>query len=207
MAENSKISSDRFDEMPIGGVKGARLGAHRAAPKTRYTGRWVLAVLVMTVVFASAGIVFISIQGAEKTVFSDAAVRTFDRIEAQKPATPEPETPPAAPELADKVDPNRSVAVVNASQVAGLARSVANHVKENSLGMIGVVGNAERGSDEVSRVYHVLPEHAEAARALARELGGLEVVESRDYASYGADLVVVLEGGYAGPGAPERAAP
>ncbi len=197
-------SQDRFDTVPVGGVQGQRVGAHRAAPRSRSFGKWLLAVLAATVLCTAAGIFLVATQGVDETIFSKAALSKVDHSATDKQAAKENSAPEQLEAAVDQVDASRGVAVVNAADINGLAAAVADHVKKNSLGIVGVVVTADGEPIPESTLYYANSEYAAGARALARELGGLPAVESSEYASYGADYVLVLGTEYAGPGAPAQ---
>ncbi|WP_420099675.1 LCP family protein [Corynebacterium sp.] len=97
-------------------------------------------------------------------------------------------------------DPAEStVSVYNASQVGGLASRVGDLISGAGYGM-GDVGNAAETGISESQV-NVADENDPAARGLAEQLGGLNVVE--DSSLEPGEIRVTLSGTYDGPGTSE----
>lgn len=190
---------DRFDRVPVAGVKGGRVGAHRAEPYPKVFLKWLLTVLILTVTLSLAGILWLKFVGAA-TVQNIAGVT--DRQETTqetpqqtqpKPEQPAPQPPAEEPEPAvPEVDPQATVTVLNGSGITGRAAQVAEMLRNNALGQVGFVGNAASGVQNSSVVYYSSEADADRARALAERLGaGVTAEFAAAYSSYGSDLVVV----------------
>lgn len=95
------------------------------------------------------------------------------------------------------------VNVLNASQIQGLAARVADLATNYGYG-IGEVGNATESGVSQSQVNAKNPSDP-AARALARQLGGLPIVTDSSLGDK--ELSITLAGTYSGPGTLENSAP
>ncbi|MGP9724080.1 LCP family glycopolymer transferase [Corynebacterium sp. AOP40-9SA-29] len=105
----------------------------------------------------------------------------------------------SASDIEDYEPSESTVSVYNASGVSGLAARVGDLVSGAGYGM-GEVGNATETGISESQV-NVADENDPAARGLADQLGGLDVVE--DASLEPGEIRVTLSGTYNGPGTSE----
>lgn len=209
-----KFPLDRFDAVPRGGKAGTRTGAHRVHPKPRFWVRWVLAVLLCTLLFSLLGILWLMRVGAESTVFTsakEAAERALIRGESQnqqgdvadaqpgavsKPDSGAPEpapTPASQPAPEPQINPNASVVVLNGTGRTGLAAQFGRKLTSNNWGVLDSVADADRADYAKTTVFYADPAFADAAAALARHMGdGTTAKHDTAYAARGSNLVVVL---------------
>lgn len=199
MGQRYVYPADRFDTVPVGGRRGARLGAHRANPRQRFLGRWVLLVLSCTLVLTLLGVLWLMRVGADSTVFSSAkdAVKSGETVtptpapvEAETAQAPEPapEPEPAQP----VINPDATVTVLNGTVTAGLAGRVAQEITDSGWGNVIAVGNTpDYAETAISAIYYADEAQATAAQALAVQLG-IAAHFDPAYANYGSDLVVVI---------------
>lgn len=125
--------------------------------------------------------------------FFDDLANTDDEAAEEKP---EETTDPNAP-IEDFKAEDYTVDVLNGGDVAGLAASVGSLVEGYGYKQ-GKVGNAPESGISESQV-NAKDKNDPAAHALARQLGGLKVVEDPDLGDK--ELSITLAGTYSGPGA------
>ncbi|WP_166986014.1 LytR C-terminal domain-containing protein [Canibacter zhoujuaniae] len=181
-AQKLKFPQDRFDDIPIGGGRDAKIGAHRAVPRPAFFGKWVLTVLVLTIIVSALGILWI-------TQWSGGAA-VADRVTAATKSE----------KVVAELDPEARVIVVNGTTVSELADSVAGEISNRDLGQVQFTDIAADSDVKISAVFYADDAYEGAAIALARELGGVSHYKSETYAEQPADLVVLLGSDYQGPG-------
>lgn len=136
------------------------------------------------------------------TVDNDQVHEFFEDLLGDKPGEESTSSDKPA-DITDYKAKDYKVNVFNASEAPGLAARVSDLAKDYGY-KPGKVGNhAETGISE-SQVNAKNPDDP-AARALAKQLGGLNVVEDSSLDEH--ELSVTLSGTYAGPGILEQSAP
>lgn len=136
------------------------------------------------------------------TVDNDQVHEFFEDLLGDKPGEESTSSDKPA-DITDYKAKDYKVNVFNASEAPGLAARVSDLAKDYGY-KAGKVGNhAETGISE-SQVNAKNPDDP-AARALAKQLGGLNVVEDSSLDEH--ELSVTLSGTYAGPGILEQSAP
>ena len=136
------------------------------------------------------------------TVDNDQVHEFFEDLLGDKPGEESTSSDKPA-DITDYKAKDYKVNVFNASEAPGLAARVSDLAKDYGY-KPGKVGNhAETGISE-SQVNAKNPDDP-AARALAKQLGGLTVVEDSSLDEH--ELSVTLSGTYAGPGVLEQSAP
>lgn len=136
------------------------------------------------------------------TVDSDQVHKFFEDMLGDKPGEESTSSDKPA-DITDYKAKDYKVNVFNASEQAGLAARVSDLAKDYGY-KSGKVGNyAETGISE-SQV-NAKDADDPAARALAKQLGGLNVVEDSSLDEH--ELSVTLSGTYTGPGILEQSAP
>ena len=129
------------------------------------------------------------------TVDTDQVHKFFEKLLGDKPGEEKKDSDKPA-SITDYEAKDYKVNVFNASEQAGLAARVADLTKAYGY-KAGKVGNyAETGVSE-SQVNAKSADDP-AARALAKQLGGLHVVEDPSLDEH--ELSVTLSGTYSGPG-------
>ncbi|MDK8869809.1 MULTISPECIES: LCP family protein [Corynebacterium] len=136
------------------------------------------------------------------TVDTDQVHKFFKELLGDKPGEEEPTSDKPA-DITDYKAGDYKVNVFNASEQAGLAARVSELAKQYGY-KSGKVGNHPETGVSESQVNAKNADDP-AARALAKQLGGLPVVQDSSLDEH--ELSVTLSGTYAGPGILEQSAP
>ncbi|WP_244304753.1 LytR C-terminal domain-containing protein [Leucobacter viscericola] len=178
------IPEDRFDRVERSG----RVGAHRVTVRPRYVWQYLIAALLGFALLTTAGIFAVqSIGNVEALPLLGDKGGTAD---TQKPATA-------------KLDPKATVAVFNGTPTENLAGALEKIIPEKSWGNVVYAGSAGKDDVKISAVFYRDAADQAAAAGLAAKLGGISTYETKDYADYGARLIVLIGEDYAGPGIEE----
>lgn len=178
-AARPRLPEDRFDGLERSG----RVGSHRLVARPRRFWVYFLAFLVGVAVLTGAGILLLQTIGTDIPVLREGGGGGEHLVEQVKP----------------EINPEATVAVLNGTQTPGLEAGVAQVIADNGWGQIGFSQVAASNEVQISAVFYVDPADEAAALGLAKELGGVSIYQSEDYAEYGVQLVVLLGADYAGP--------
>lgn len=178
---------DRFDRIQPSG----RVGAHRVTARPRYTWQYLIAGLLGFALLTTAGVI---------------AVHSIGNT-GKLPLTGRPSGGGSVTQTPDAVlNPDATVAVLNGTETQNLAAALDGIITESKWGKIIFSGSASASDVKISAVFYSDPAQASAAAGLAAKLGGLSTYTTEDYASYNADLIVLIGADYAGPGLDEAKA-
>lgn len=180
-----RTTPDRFDEIP---ADSARRGAHRTS--LRPTSKWaifawmMLAAFVVVLVVLGFLIMVNGLFGSKPAASSSASATSSVSKSATASASPT-----AAPTVAPTVDPKSPVDVLNGTDTAGLAGTMATRLA-NAGWSIGTKGNADNVA--TTKVYYSNAALKGVALGVVQSLGFGTAVQSDAYASAASPITVVL---------------
>jgi len=177
---------DRFDVVP---PELERVGAHRA-PHARGRGLlWLVWCLVAILVIVGAGWIYLRVLDQGLFGASPSPQPTVTETASGSPSSSASATPSPTPTPTATVAPSVSVSVLNGARVAGLAAKKAQVLQ--SAGWTSVTtGNASAAA--TTTIYYADDSLKGAALGVAQSLGLGTVTQSDQFASGGAQIVVVL---------------
>lgn len=180
-----RSTPDRFDEIP---ADTARRGAHRTSirPKSRWALFAWLALAAFLVVMVVLGFL-ITVNGLFGS--KPAANPTSSASSSASKSATATATPTAAPAVAPTVDPKSPVDVLNGTDTAGLAGTMATRLA-NAGWTIGTKGNADNVPN--TKVYYSNAALKGAALGVVQSIGFGTAVQSDAYANAASPITVVL---------------
>ncbi len=181
VAGRNALPTDRFDQLE----KSARVGAHRVIGRPRRIWLFLVCAVLGFVLLTLAGVLYFQLSGTS--------------VQDLRTGTQTAETT-APPKVKAELDPTAAVVVLNGTPMENFEAVVDNEITQNAWGQILFSGPAAVNDVEISAVFYGDPADEAAALGLAKELGGVSVFLTTDYAEYGARLIVLLGTDYAGPG-------
>lgn len=196
--DRRSIAQDRFDLVPKKPAKGTKVGAHRRHPKHRFFFKWLLCVIIATVLLTIGGIFVLARTNTGKTIRSEITSQVKHQPAPAPAPAPQP-APAPTPVEKPKINPDASIVVLNAAQKNGLAGGVREYIRTEKIGKVLSVDTADRTQTQ-SFVYCFKEDDKQAATALAEKLTGATAKFDQSQQIEDADLVVVLGTDYAGPG-------